>query len=65
MDALYYSIDGNFKSNLKVKKRDPFDVPLTNGCAYFADEDAFAVYSETLGPLGPEVRAAPSHENAC
>ena len=31
MDALYYSIDGNFHANLKDKPFDKSDFPITNG----------------------------------
>lgn len=57
LDALFYAIDGNFHANLKGNKRiDEDDFPLSKGAAYFANEDAFAAFSATLPPLGPEVR---------
>lgn len=34
---------------------DDDDVPLSRGAGYFADEETFAAYAATLGPLGPEV----------
>ena len=55
MDALFYAVDGNFHANLKQKPYDADDVPLSKGAGYFVDEDAFAAYAETLGPLEPEV----------
>ena len=60
LEALYYSIDGNFHASLKDKPFDPEDVPLTKGAGYFADEDLFAAYSTKLGPLQPEVWILPS-----
>lgn len=54
LDALYYSIDGNFHANLKDKPFDKDDVPLTKGAGYFADEDLFSAYTAKLGPLQPE-----------
>ena len=55
MDALFYSIDGNFHANLKDKPLDLADFPLTKGGGYFANEDAVEAYQATLGPLMPEV----------
>ena len=55
MDALFYSIDGNFHANLKDKPLDLDDFPLTKGGGYFANEDAVEAYQKTLGPLLPEV----------
>ncbi|EKM57428.1 uncharacterized protein PHACADRAFT_192577 [Phanerochaete carnosa HHB-10118-sp] len=54
LDALFYAIDGNFHVNLKDKRMDIEDFPLSKGAAYFADEDAFAGFSAKLPPLGPE-----------
>ncbi|GJE92976.1 hypothetical protein PsYK624_091350 [Phanerochaete sordida] len=54
LDALFYAIDGNFHANLRDKPMDLEDVPLSQGAAYFADEEAFAAYQEHLGPLGRE-----------
>ncbi|KIP01467.1 hypothetical protein PHLGIDRAFT_123325 [Phlebiopsis gigantea 11061_1 CR5-6] len=54
LDALYYSIDGNFHANLKDKPFDKDDVPLTKGAGYFADEDLFSAYTAKLSPLEPE-----------
>ena len=59
LDALYYSIDGNFHANLKDKRFDKDDVPLTKGAGYFADEDVFSAYVAKLGPLEPEVCFGP------
>lgn len=56
LDALFYAVDGNFHANLKKNPLDEDDVPLSKGAAYFADEDAFAEFIETLGPLEGEVR---------
>ncbi|TBU45985.1 hypothetical protein BD309DRAFT_989187 [Dichomitus squalens] len=44
LDALHYSIDGNFHFNLKLKHTDPKDFPLTKGAAYFVHEDDFKKY---------------------
>ncbi|GJE98479.1 hypothetical protein PsYK624_147110 [Phanerochaete sordida] len=54
LDALFYAVDGNFHANLKDKRMDHEDFPLSKGAAYFADETAFAAFSEKLPPLGPE-----------
>lgn len=55
LDALYYCVDGNFHTNLKEKRHDDDDFPLTKGAGYFANEDAVGAYLETLGPPGAEV----------
>ena len=55
MDALFYAVDGNFHANLKEKPQDEDDVPLSAGAGYFANEEAFEAFLETLGPLEPEV----------
>lgn len=55
MDALFYAVDGNFHANMKEKPHDVEDTPLSKGAGYFADEDAFAAFAETLGPIEPEV----------
>ncbi|KIP12369.1 hypothetical protein PHLGIDRAFT_113846 [Phlebiopsis gigantea 11061_1 CR5-6] len=47
LDALYYSIDGNFHANLKEKPGDENDFPLSKGAGYFANEDAVAAYLQT------------------
>ena len=51
---MFYAVDGNFHANLKKKPLDEDDVPLSKGAAYFADEDAFAEFIETVGPLEAE-----------
>jgi hypothetical protein len=55
LDALFYAIDGNFHANLKDKRANSDNFPLSKSAGYFADEDAFAVYTATLPPLGAEV----------
>lgn len=54
-DAFFYSIDGNFQQNQREKPMDAHDFPLTKGAAYFAHEDDFTRYQQTLGPLAPDV----------
>ncbi|KAI0050137.1 hypothetical protein FA95DRAFT_686892 [Auriscalpium vulgare] len=51
LDALFYTIDGNFHQNQRLKPHDPDDFPLTLGAAYFAHEEDFAKYQQKLGPL--------------
>lgn len=55
LDALFYTIDGNFHANLRNKRMDLEDFPLSKGVAYFANEDAYAAYSKELPPLQAEV----------
>ena len=55
LDALYFAIDGNFHASMKDKKRDEDDVPLDMGAGYFANEEAFAAFRESLGPPEAEV----------
>lgn len=56
LHALYIVIDGNFHQNLKNKRRDHKDFPLTLGAAYFANEDDWDKYTTALGDVLPEVR---------
>ena len=65
MDALFYAVDGNFHATLKHKRSDEDDTPLSMGAGYFANEEAFAAYKETLGPLGPEVSDSYSTMRRC
>lgn len=58
LDALYYTLDGNFRSGQKAKPLDKDDVPLSKGAGYFADEDAFKAFTSAQGNLGPEVSRA-------
>lgn len=51
MVGLYYTIDGNFSANLRDKPMDIHGFPLTLGAAYFANEDDWGRFAETLGPL--------------
>ena len=55
LDALHYSIDGNFHFNLKLKHTDPKDFPLTKGAAYFVHEDDFKKYIAKAPPPKHEV----------
>ena len=58
LDALYYVLDGNFRANQKEKHNmDEDDVPLTGHAAYYADQESFRKYAETLDPSQKEVRA--------
>lgn len=61
LDALHYSIDGNFQQNQRDKPMDAHDFPLTMGAAYFANEDEFKTYQSKLGPPEPDVRYAAVH----
>ncbi|KAF7792778.1 hypothetical protein EIP86_003876 [Pleurotus ostreatoroseus] len=51
LDALFHTIDGNFVSNQKDKKRDLEDFPLTTGAGYFVDERDAKVLLDNQGPL--------------
>ncbi|KAI0669304.1 hypothetical protein C8Q78DRAFT_1070866 [Trametes maxima] len=44
LDALHYSIDGNFHLGLKDKKSDPNDVALSEGAAYFVNSKDFQTF---------------------
>ncbi|KAI9068666.1 hypothetical protein FKP32DRAFT_1561201, partial [Trametes sanguinea] len=50
LDMLFYSVDGNFHHNQKMKPMDPEDFPLTQGAAYFVSESDFAQYQERVIP---------------
>lgn len=53
---LYFTIDGNFHQNLKNKRHDRLDFPLTRGAAYFANKDDWVKYQAAIGEPEPEVR---------
>ena len=55
-DALHYSMDGNYHFNMKHKRRDPDDYPLTLGASYFANEDDFEYYLANAPRPRNEVR---------
>ncbi|KAI9062143.1 hypothetical protein FKP32DRAFT_1574418 [Trametes sanguinea] len=50
LDTFFYSVDGNFHHNQKMKPMDPDDFPLTQGAGYFACEPDFAEYQERVRP---------------
>lgn len=56
LDALFFSIDGNFVSHQKLKKSDPNDFPLTKGASYFMHEDDLSKFLKNSGPYKREVR---------
>ena len=60
LDALHYSIDGNFHFNLKVKQTDPNDFPLTQAAAYFVHETDRKKFLGKAPPPKHEVREDPT-----
>lgn len=55
MDALQYSIDGNFHLNMKDRDTDPLDVALSDGAGYFVPSQTYKQFmSKTKAPK-PEV----------
>ncbi len=53
---MYHAVDGNFSQNMKNKRSDVDDVPLTaGGSAYFADEKDVATYLKNVPKSKPEV----------
>lgn len=46
IDALTYSIDGNFHLGSKAKDTDPDDIALSEGAAYFVNTKDFKTYLE-------------------
>ncbi|KAI0643312.1 hypothetical protein C8Q79DRAFT_915187, partial [Trametes meyenii] len=60
VDAMYYSIDGNFRQRLRQKPMDKNDVALSQRAAYFADVDDFDAYQKAMGK--PEVEASSCHK---
>ncbi|KAI0323717.1 hypothetical protein GY45DRAFT_1264149, partial [Cubamyces sp. BRFM 1775] len=50
LNMLFYSVDGNFHHNQKMKPMDPEDFPLTQGAGYFVNEVDFAEYQERMKP---------------
>lgn len=62
INALFYTFDGNFRSNQKNKPMDPNDTPLTGGAGYFADSSTFDSFAKHIGaPDGPEVSTSSHH----
>ncbi|KAI0649157.1 hypothetical protein C8Q79DRAFT_999013 [Trametes meyenii] len=52
LDALHYSIDGNFQLGLKMKNTDKDDVALSEGAGYFVNSQDFKTYLEKA-PVQP------------
>ncbi|KAH9884219.1 hypothetical protein C8Q73DRAFT_644132 [Cubamyces lactineus] len=55
LDALFYSIDGNFRQSQRNKPMDKNDVALSRGAGYFADVDDFREYASKIGKPEPEL----------
>ncbi|KAI0056526.1 hypothetical protein BV25DRAFT_1977834 [Artomyces pyxidatus] len=55
LDALYHTIDGNFKQSQREKPLDANDFPLTEGAAYFANGSDFKLLQKRLPPHKDEV----------
>ena len=49
MDGLHVTFDGNFHFNLKWKKTDANDVPLTKGAGFFVHTDDIGKYLKKVG----------------
>ncbi|KAI0668291.1 hypothetical protein C8Q78DRAFT_1071556 [Trametes maxima] len=60
VDAMYYSIDGNFRQRLRQKPLDKNDVALSQRAAYFADVDDFHTYQKAMGK--PEAEVSSCHK---
>ncbi|OSC98309.1 hypothetical protein PYCCODRAFT_1375432 [Trametes coccinea BRFM310] len=52
LDMLFYSVDGNFHHNQKMKPMDPEDYPLTQGAGYFRQAILHQA-SEYMNPHSP------------
>ncbi|KAI0648456.1 hypothetical protein C8Q79DRAFT_905667 [Trametes meyenii] len=50
LDALFYSVDGNFHQKQRKKPMDKDDVALMEGASYFVDSSDFAKYMHGIGP---------------
>ena len=48
-------MDGNFHFNMKPKRTDPDDIPLTGGGGYFVNDADFKEYSKTVDSAKKEV----------
>ena len=55
LDALHYSIDGNYRTSQRKKARDKNDISLIGAAAYFVDQEDFKYYLDHLGELEEEV----------
>ncbi|KAI0664425.1 hypothetical protein C8Q70DRAFT_905479 [Cubamyces menziesii] len=60
VDALFYSIDGNFRQNVRNKAMDKDDVALTRGAGYFASTEDFQRYVKHIGK--PEEEKTTCHK---
>ncbi|KAI0644780.1 hypothetical protein C8Q79DRAFT_912372 [Trametes meyenii] len=50
LDALFYSVDGNFHQKQRKKPMDKNDIALSEGASYFVDSTDFARYMDGIGP---------------
>ena len=52
IDALHWTMDGNFKLNQRKKPMDQDDFALTEGTGYFAHAREYAAFVRKLPPTG-------------
>lgn len=60
VNALFFSIDGNFRAVLKKKRHDPDDKPLLDGRSYFVSTAKYDNYVSTAPTDPTEVRSRAS-----
>lgn len=65
LDALHYSIDGNFHLNMKKKDTDPDDFAYSMGAGYFVHERDFQHFLRKVPPPVNEVSCIPMYSVAC
>lgn len=55
LDMHFNTVDGNFQASLKNKNFDETDYSLTNGAAYFVEQNDFKEYKSKVRPPKKEV----------
>ena len=58
LDALHWTVDGNFQLSQRKKRMDPDDFALTEGAGYFANAREYAEFVRKLPPTGKDIEVS-------
>ena len=60
LDALHWTVDGNFQLNQRKKPMDPNDFALTEGAGYFAHAKEYSSFVRNLPNASKDVEVSPT-----
>ena len=60
LEALHWTVDGNFQLNQRKKPMDKDDYALTEGAGYFAHAGEYAEFVRRLPPTSKEKEVSPT-----